>query len=191
MWYRLNTLRGRGSRYRPPLPPLVGFECRSRCGRWKMSSARSAPKKPQVRHSLPTRACDSPSCRSVTSRPVMKPTGTMPCCFVALSSRLRACSRAVSLSNLTWLKRPESVPGVALVVGSRRRPFESTQAKAALGTRARTFAAQLRHGVQLVADGPRTSPVSRFDSRAVDPETSRRVRRFRRAVYLFASTIIG
>ena len=121
----------------------------------------------------------------------MKPTGTMPWRFVAVSSRLRACSRAVSLSNLTWLKRTESVPDVGFVVGRKSPPtLRVHEGEGGFRHPSAHFCRSARHGVQLVADGPRTRPVSRFHSRAVDPETSRRVRRFRRAVYLFASTII-
>src|SRR5215467_7930660 len=71
----------------------------------------------------------------------MNPIGTMPYFLAAVSSFLRARSRAASSSNLVWLKRASALRTCASSwIGKRRRPFESTYAKAALGSSARVLA---------------------------------------------------
>src|SRR3954469_6848531 len=71
----------------------------------------------------------------------MKPIGMIPCFFAARSSRLRARSRASSLSNTTWLKRASAFRTCdASWIGSRRRPLESMYANALSGSWARSFA---------------------------------------------------
>jgi hypothetical protein len=69
---------------------------------------------------------------------VMNPTGTMPYFFAAFSSRLRARSFASSFSNETWLKRDSAFRTCdSSLIGSRRRPRESTYANALSGRFAR------------------------------------------------------
>src|SRR3954454_20853426 len=71
----------------------------------------------------------------------MKPIGMIPCFLAARSSRLRARSRASSLSNTTWLKRASAFRTCdASWIGSRRRPRESMYANALSGSCARSFA---------------------------------------------------
>jgi hypothetical protein len=56
----------------------------------------------------------------------MKPIGMIPCFAAALSSRLRARSRASSSSNATWLKRASAFRTCdASWIGRRRLPRES------------------------------------------------------------------
>src|SRR6185503_5450100 len=70
----------------------------------------------------------------------MKPMGTIPYFLAAPRSRRRARSRASSSSNATWLKRASAFRTCgSSLIGSRRRPFESTYAKALLGSFARFF----------------------------------------------------
>ena len=70
-----------------------------------------------------------------------KPIGTIPCFFAALSSRVRARSRAASSSNTTWLNRARALrTRVASWIGRRRRPRESMYANALSGSCARSFA---------------------------------------------------
>src|SRR5512143_902383 len=70
----------------------------------------------------------------------MNPTGTILYLRAAVRSRLRARSLAASSSKATWLKRARAFRTCDLsLIGSRRRPFESTYAKAVFGNRARFF----------------------------------------------------
>src|SRR5262245_23413969 len=78
----------------------------------------------------------------------MNPIGTMPYFLAAVSSRLRARSRAPSSSNFVWLKRASALRTCASSwIGKRRRPFESTYAKSALRSSARLLA--LSCGIRL------------------------------------------
>src|SRR5439155_23361397 len=71
----------------------------------------------------------------------MKPMGTIPYFLAALRSLLRARSLAASSSNATWLKRASAFRTCgSSLIGSRRRPLESTYAKALLGNCDRFFA---------------------------------------------------
>jgi len=81
------------------------------------------------------------SLRCGCSCALTKPTGMMPCFMAALSRRLRARSRAPSSSNTTWLNRARAFRTCAASwIGRRRRPRESTYAKALAGSCARSFA---------------------------------------------------
>src|SRR6476469_1617645 len=84
----------------------------------------------------------------------MNPIGTMPYFLAAVSSLLRARSRAASSSNLVWLKRASALRTCASSwIGKRRRPFESTYAKAAFLSCARFLAVSC--GISL----PRPYPI--------------------------------
>src|SRR5712692_625689 len=68
----------------------------------------------------------------------MKPMGTIPYFLAAVRSLLRARSLAASSSKATWLKRARAFRTCdSSLIGSRRRPRESTYAKALLGSCAR------------------------------------------------------
>src|SRR5712691_10989105 len=68
----------------------------------------------------------------------MKPMGTIPYFLAAVRSLLRARSLAASPSKATWLKRARAFRTCdSSLIGSRRRPRESTYAKALLGSCAR------------------------------------------------------
>src|SRR5262244_2665895 len=82
----------------------------------------------------------------------MKPIGTMPYFLAAVSSRLRARSRAASSSKLVWLKRASALRTCASSwIGKRRRPFESTYAKSVLRSCPRVLA--LSCGIRLPSGG--------------------------------------
>ena len=71
----------------------------------------------------------------------MNPIGTTPYFFAALSSRVRASSRAASSSNATWLNRARALRTCdASLIGRRRRPCESMYANALSGRFARSLA---------------------------------------------------
>jgi len=56
----------------------------------------------------------------------MKPIGTMPYFFAALSSRVRARTRASSSSKRIWLKRDSAFrTWASSLIGRLRRPRES------------------------------------------------------------------
>src|SRR2546422_9947312 len=68
----------------------------------------------------------------------MKPMGTIPYFLAAVRSLLRARSLAASSPKATWLKRARAFRTCdSSLIGSRRRPRESTYAKALLGNCAR------------------------------------------------------
>jgi hypothetical protein len=70
-----------------------------------------------------------------------KPMGTIPCFLLALSSRMRALSRAPSSSKATWLNRARAFRTCAASwIGRRRLPRESMYANALSGSSARSFA---------------------------------------------------
>src|SRR5687767_9271969 len=78
---------------------------------------------------------------------LMKPIGMIPCFLAALSSRLRARSRAASSSKCTWLKRASAFRTCAASwMGRRRFPCESMYAKALSGSCARSFAPSFAMG---------------------------------------------
>ena len=81
------------------------------------------------------------SFRFAFSCALMNPIGMIPCFFAALSSRLRARSRASSSSKATWLKRARALRTCdASWIGRRRRPRESICAKALSGSFRRSLA---------------------------------------------------
>src|SRR5215831_17220383 len=73
----------------------------------------------------------------------MKPIGTIPYFFAARRSLIRALSRAESLSKTVCSKRESALRTCdSSLIGSRRRPRESTYAKAVSGSPARAFASR-------------------------------------------------
>src|SRR3989442_11309257 len=85
----------------------------------------------------------------------MKPMGTIPYFLAALRSLLRARSLAASSSNATWLKRASAFRTCgSSLIGSRRRPLESTYAKALLGNCDRFFALSWLMAVRFVLGRP-------------------------------------
>src|SRR5438094_2640930 len=101
----------------------------------------------------------------------MKPMGTIPYFLAALRSLLRARSLAASSSNATWLKRASAFRTCgSSLIGSRRRPLESTYAKALLGNCDRFFALSWLMAVRFVLRPParpsgRTQITERYSTR--------------------------
>src|SRR2546426_4155427 len=110
----------------------------------------------------------------------MKPMGTIPYFLAALRSLLRARSLAASSSNATWLKRASAFRTCgSSLIGSRRRPLESTYAKALLGNCDRFFALSWLMAVRFVLGRPLARRAAPRSQTILHPEARRHGRRER------------